>query len=242
MKPLIAGNWKMHGDMQWSAKLSEFKTLYPISERAHIDVLVCPPAPFIAPLVKAAEEAGLFLGGQNCHAKVSGAHTGEISADMLRDVGANFVIVGHSERRTAGETDADVQAKAEAALNAKLTPIICVGETLAQRQTGLALDVVSAQLKASLPNSTLIKRSQAIVIAYEPVWAIGTGKTATLDDITDMHTHISELTGGQFRLLYGGSVKPDNAKAILGIADVNGALIGGASLKMDAFAAIAKSV
>jgi len=203
--------------MQWSAKLSEFKTLYPISERAHIDVLVCPPAPFIAPLVKAAEEAGLFLGGQNCHAKVSGAHTGEISADMLRDVGANFVIVGHSERRTAGETDADVQAKAEAALNAKLTPIICVGETLAQR-------------------------SQAIVIAYEPVWAIGTGKTATLDDITDMHTHISELTGGQFRLLYGGSVKPDNAKAILGIADVNGALIGGASLKMDAFAAIAKSV
>ena len=239
MRPLIAGNWKMHGDMTWIEKPEAFNRLYPAIKRPGIDVLICPPSLYIAPLVKSCQKADVFLGAQNCHAEIKGAHTGEISAEMLADIGANYVILGHSERRTAGETDSEVKAKSEAAIRAKITPIICVGETLSQREAGQAKAIVESQIKASLPEKG--SRSLDIVIAYEPVWAIGTGKTATPDDIDEMHKHISQLTQGRYRLLYGGSVKPGNAKEILAIKDVHGALIGGASLNMEDFVAIAKS-
>ncbi len=239
MKPLIAGNWKMHGDLSWIDKPALFNRLFPAKDRTEIDVLICPPSLYIAPLVKRCQKASIFLGAQNCHAEIKGAHTGEISSEMLADIGANYVILGHSERRAAGESDKEVKAKAEAALRAKITPIICVGETLKQRESGQAKAIVEAQTNASLP-ATRDDMSD-IVIAYEPVWAIGTGKTAMTEDIDDMHRHISQLTEGRYRLLYGGSVKPANAKDILAIKDVNGALIGGASLNMEDFVAIAKS-
>jgi len=235
MRPLIAGNWKMHGDMSWVSKPDEFSNLIQARIRQNIDVLICPPMPFIAPLVRACANADIYVGGQNCHTKETGAHTGEVSAVMLKSAGANFVIVGHSERRANGEQNLDVKAKALAASKAGLTPIICVGETLAQREAGQAMKVVSAQIKNSVPDI------KDYVIAYEPVWAIGTGKTATVTDIADMHSGIRKIIGGQNRILYGGSVKPANAAEILSIDNVNGALIGGASLNMESFAAIAKA-
>ena len=235
MRPLIAGNWKMHGDMDWIDKPSEFNDLMPAAERKHLDVLICPPLVFIASMAASCFEANIHLGAQNCHDAESGAHTGEVSAGMVKSAGASFVIAGHSERRAGGETDADVAAKAMAAAKQGLTPIICVGESLDIRKAGDAETVVSAQIKASVPEGL-----NDYVLAYEPIWAIGTGMTATADDIKAMHATIRKIVGPNVRILYGGSVKPANAKEILGTENVNGALIGGASLEMESLAAIAR--
>ena len=235
MRSLIAGNWKMHGEMSWADKPDAFEKLYPAKNRTHLDILICPPSPFIAPMVRPCSKANINLGGQNCHAQESGAHTGEVSAQMLKSAGANFVIIGHSERRAAGETDKMVRDKASAASRASITPIICVGESLAQRESGKAEAVVSAQIKSSIPDIS------DYVVAYEPIWAIGTGKTATAKDIEEVHAAIRKIIGESVRILYGGSVKPANAKEILSTKNVNGALIGGASLEMESLAAIAKA-
>lgn len=234
LRPLIAANWKMHGDMSWIEKLEEFNEIYPASERADIDVLICPPAAFIFAMMQRCEGKDIWLGAQTCHSEVQGAHTGEISAEMLESVGADFIITGHSERRQSGETDTDVRAKSSACARAGLTPIICVGESLAQREAGQAISVVTSQIENSVPDI------DDYVIAYEPVWAIGTGKVPTLEDIADMHAMIRDMVGVQTRILYGGSVKPANAGEILALAHVNGALIGGAGLEMDSLAAIAR--
>lgn len=236
MRPLIAGNWKMHGDMSWIEKPNEFAKLMPAEEREHLDILICPPSLFIAPMAASCFEANIKLGAQNCHPAESGAHTGEVSADMVRSAGADYVIVGHSERRTAGETDEDVATKAIAAAKQGLTPIICVGESLDVRKAGSAEKIVTEQIKASVPEGVT-----DYVLAYEPIWAIGTGMTATADDIKDMHAVIRDIIGPDVRILYGGSVKPANAKEILGTENVNGALIGGASLEMESLAAIARA-
>jgi len=240
MRPLIAANWKMHGDMSWVEKPSDFNAQFPASERSGLDILICPPAPFIAPLKTTADAASIYIGAQNCHAAEKGAHTGEVSAPMLKSVGARFVITGHSERRAGGETDLDVCAKSVAVLAAGLIPIICVGESLEERESGRAKAVVEAQIKSSVPGRVGSDHPE-IVIAYEPVWAIGTGKTASTADIAEMHSHIRGLVGPDIRLLYGGSVKPTNAAAILSTLHVNGALIGGAGLDMGDLSAIARA-
>ena len=237
MRTLIAANWKMHGNRDWVEKPAEFEAILPRAKRKDIDVLICPPALYIAAM--ATHEMGIAIGAQNCHHADAGAHTGEISAQMIKDTGGSYVIVGHSERREAGETDQDVQNKAIAAARHGLTPIVCVGESLAEREAGEAKAVVSAQLAASLPSHDDLGDTD-IVIAYEPIWAIGTGKVPTLDDIDAMHDHIRGIVGKAVRILYGGSVKPANAKDILAINNVNGALIGGAGLEMESLAAIAR--
>lgn len=234
MRTLIAANWKMHGNMTWVEKPAAFEAILPRSDRADIDVLICPPSLYIAAMVS--NTAAVAIGAQDCHYADEGAHTGNISAKMIKDAGASYVIIGHSERREAGETDADVQAKALAAARHQLTPIICVGESLAQREAGKAEAIVKAQLATSLPAD-----QKDIVIAYEPIWAIGTGKVPTLKDIKKMHDHIRKIVGENVRILYGGSVKPSNAKDILAIKNVNGALIGGASLDMESLAKITRS-
>ncbi len=235
LKPLIAANWKMYGDMSWCDKPYAFDDLYPARERGHLDILICPPAVLLFPMMEKLGGTDIWLGAQTCHSEVSGAHTGELSADMLASVGADFVILGHSERRASGETDSDVHKRVERAVSADLTPIICVGESLAQRKAGNAETVVQKQLKGSVPEGLT-----DYVIAYEPIWAIGTGMTATSNDIKDMHAFIRADIGSNVRILYGGSVKPTNAKEILATANVNGALIGGAGLEMESLAAIAK--
>ncbi len=231
LRPLIAANWKMHGDLSWASKPTDFDRVYPAAERQHLDVLICPPATILASLA----DGGVLKGGQDCHAAVSGAHTGDMSSEMLKDAGASYVIVGHSERRAGGDTCADVNAKAEAVTRAGLVPIICVGETEDQRDAGNAQAVVSKQITDSVPDIA------DYVIAYEPVWAIGTGKTATPEDVDEMHNAIRAQVGAGVRLLYGGSVKPANAKDLLSLANVNGALIGGAGLEMDSLADIARA-
>ncbi len=236
MRTLIAGNWKMHGSKDWSRKPAEFDETLPSRQRTGIDVLICPPFPYLAAMAKACEGLDIAVGSQDCHANSSGAHTGETSAEMVADCGATYAIVGHSERRAAGESDSDACQKAEAALRAGLIPIICVGETLEQREAGEALSVVEGQIKESVPYGY-----DDYVIAYEPVWAIGTGKVAEISDIKEMHDHIRGIVGANTRILYGGSVKPGNAKDILATENVNGALIGGASLEMADLAAIARS-
>ena len=196
-----------------------------------IDVLICPPATLVASFALQFSDEGIQIGGQDCHAEPNGAHTGDISAEMLADAGAAYVIVGHSERRADhNENDALVNAKAMAVSRAGLTPVICVGETEAERKAGKELEIVGAQLEGSIP-----QRLEDFVIAYEPVWAIGTGLTPTVDDIAAMHSFIRKKIGDRRRILYGGSVKPANAKEILAIDHVNGALVGGASLKADDF-------
>ena len=223
MKTLIAGNWKMNG---LRAQLSEARAVadgLTDAHRAACDVLICPPATLIGAMREAVGDA-LMLGGQDCHAEEHGAHTGDVSAEMLVDAGASHVIVGHSERRADhGETDAHVRAKAEAARRAGLTPIVCVGETREEREAGRAEAVVREQLKGSLP-------AGGFVVAYEPVWAIGTGLTPTTDDIEAMHAAIRDAIGGGVPILYGGSMKPGNAEDILAVPEVGGGLIGGASL------------
>ena len=208
------------------------------------DMLLCPPAVLLPSARVAVGSADIAIGGQDCHGEVQGAFTGDISASMLADAGCKYVIVGHSERRTLhGETDAAVCGKAAAAQGAGLVPVICIGETLAEREAGKAVAVVSEQLMASVPDGSTASTS---VIAYEPVWAIGTGKTPTLDDIAEVHGAIRSVladrvqNSAMVRILYGGSVKPENASEILAVANVNGALVGGASLKAADFWAIAQ--
>ncbi len=239
LRPLIAGNWKMNGLKASAGELSAM-IAHAQSARFDADLLICPPATLVANFAALAKGSPLKIGGQDCHAKASGAHTGDISAEMLQDAGAEYVIVGHSERRADhGEGDAMVLAKAQAAWRAGLIAIVCVGETRSEREGGQALDVVARQLQGSIPEGANDAR---LVVAYEPVWAIGTGLVPTLADIAQMHSmiraHLVERfgeAGSGVRILYGGSVKPDNAREILSVADVNGALIGGASLKAGDF-------
>lgn len=243
VKPLIAGNWKMNGTI---ASLTELGMMSAGSDAAmseRLDMLVCVPATLLAAAASAALNSSVSVGGQDCHMAASGAHTGDISAEMIADVGGSAVIVGHSERRTDhGESSEMVRAKAEAAHRAGLLPIICIGETGEEREAGKTLDVLKAQLDGSLPDDA------NIVVAYEPVWAIGTGLTATADDIEQAHRFIREQVearygkpGATIRLLYGGSVKPANAGEILGVANVDGALVGGASLKAADFLGICQA-
>jgi triosephosphate isomerase (TIM) len=246
IRPLIAGNWKMNG---LKASLTEFEAMLKgaASVAPKADLLVCPPATLIATFAeKLRGAANLALGGQDCHPKPSGAHTGDLSAEMLADAGANAVIVGHSERRTDhGETDALVRQKAEAAWRAGLTAIVCIGETEQQRDQGKALEICGAQLAGSLPDGATASN---LTIAYEPVWAIGTGRTPTVKDVEQVHRFIRDtlnsrfkVKGARMRILYGGSVKPSNAAELLAIANVNGALVGGASLKAKDFLEIVRA-
>ncbi len=240
MRKLAAGNWKMNGT---NAALSEVAALLKSHPNPVCEMLLCPPAPLLNRMHDLATGTQLRLGGQDCHAEASGAFTGDVSAAMLADAGATHVILGHSERRAGhSETDALVLAKAEAAYAAGLIAIICVGETERQRDAGATLDVIGAQLLGSLP---LAATEANTVIAYEPVWAIGTGRTPTLAEIADVHLFLrARLTARMgadamtVRLLYGGSVKPSNAAEIFAVANVDGALIGGASLKAADFGAI----
>ena len=242
IRPLIAGNWKMNG---LKGSLSELAKLHDAVVRdglaANADILVCPPVTLIAPAVYAMQGSSIEIGAQDCHAEVSGAFTGDVSAAMLADSGAKTVILGHSERRALhGERDIDVRTKAEAAHRAGLKAIVCVGETAGERRLGLTLAVIARQLRGSLPKDAA---APTTVIAYEPVWAIGTGLTPTPADIAEVHHFIRvELAGllgqavaDQTRILYGGSVKPNNAAELLTIAGVDGALVGGASLLADDF-------
>lgn len=242
--PLLAGNWKMNGLLASLAEIAAMGGSYDAALRPRLELVVCPPATLIGMAAEISSRASIGLGGQDCHTAQSGAYTGDLSAEMLKDLGAKYVIVGHSERRTGhGETDAIVEAKAAAALRAGLAPIICVGETRAERDAGDALTVVGAQIEGSLPADA----PGTIVVAYEPVWAIGTGLTPTVDDVAQMHAFLREriearLGGGKsltVRILYGGSVKPANARELLGVPNVDGALVGGASLAARDFMAIA---
>ena len=244
VRPLIAGNWKMHGTLREAAALAEGVRAGAAGARA--ELLACPPFPYLVP-VGGALGRDVALGGQDCHAQAKGAHTGDVAAAMLRDVGATYVILGHSERRADhAEADAAVRAKAEAALAAGLTPIVCVGESEAQRLAGEAEAVVTGQLDGSLPDGFA---GAGGVVAYEPVWAIGTGRTPTEAEIAAIHAAIRGnlerrfgAAGGGLRILYGGSVKPGNAKGILALPHVDGALVGGASLAAADFLAIAAGV
>lgn len=245
-RKLIAGNWKMNGLKADGLDLaSDLAGRLKGAGAVAFDMLVCPPFPLLFPVGEAIADSPLALGGQDCAAKLSGAHTGDISPQMLKDAGCGFVILGHSERRQDhGETDAVVKAKAEAAIGQGLVAIVCVGETESQREAGQAEAVVGAQVAGSLPAGA---NAATVVIAYEPVWAIGTGKTATPADVAAMHGFIrAELAkvladADKVRILYGGSVKPGNAAELMGTADVDGALVGGASLKADDFWAIGTS-
>ena len=247
IRPLVAGNWKMNG---LKGSLKEALAVRdgltgPLSGLA-VDVMIAPPASLLMVMSEACRGANLAFAGQDCHANASGAHTGDIAAEMLKEAGAAAVIVGHSERRSDhGETDAVIKAKAAAAHRAGLTAIICVGETIGERNAGLALAVVSRQLKNAVPDAATDVNT---VIAYEPVWAIGTGLTPTPADVAEVHGAIRRdlsarfgRCGEQMRILYGGSVKPDNARVLLRIENVDGALVGGASLKASDFLAIIRS-
>jgi triosephosphate isomerase (TIM) len=247
-RPLIAANWKMNGLKADGVALAQAVAAQAKSAGAALpgEVLVSPPATLIDAVSAALAGSPVLLGGQDCHAQQNGAFTGDISAAMLKDLGASHVILGHSERRTLhGETDADVAAKVAAALKTGLVAIVCVGETEAQRDAGDTLAVIVRQIDCSIPADT---DAAGIVVAYEPVWAIGTGRTPTLDEIVEVHKAIrtrlaARLPGGEgVRILYGGSVKPANAAEVLALADVDGALVGGASLKADDFFAIVRAL
>ena len=240
-KKLAAGNWKMNGVKAALAEIEALEAAFPAPD---CDVLICPPATLISAM--AAIGNTVKVGGQDCHAKASGAHTGDLSTEILADAGASAVIVGHSERRADhGETDADVSAKAEAAWRAGIIAVICAGETEAERTAGDALEIVGGQLAGSVPAGATGANT---VIAYEPVWAIGTGLVPTLEDIAEMHDFMrAELAKSHpaeaenFRLLYGGSVKPTNAAEIFAVSNVDGGLVGGASLKASDFGGIIKA-
>ncbi len=244
VRPFVAGNWKMNGLSGSLAEIEAMRLGADAGEAGAAELVVCPPATLLAQAAFKLSGSKLGLGGQDCHPEASGAFTGDISAPMLKDAGASYVIVGHSERRTHHhETDELVRAKAQAALKAGLIPIVCVGETLAEREAGQQAAVVIRQLRRSLPPETT---SETVVIAYEPVWAIGTGLTPTSGDIAVVHNGIRALlteiggpSSAKTRILYGGSVKPTNCREILTLNNVDGALIGGASLKAADFLAIA---
>ena len=240
MQKLAVGNWKMNGTR---ASLTEVAALLAAHPAPACEMLLCPPTTLLAEMAALAAGSALNVGGQDCHTKASGAHTGDVSATMLADAGASHVILGHSERRADhGESDALVRAKAEAAIAAGLIAVVCLGESEAQRNAGDTLEVIGAQLDGSVPaNAT----AENLVIAYEPVWAIGTGRTPTLAQIAEVHGFLRARLTGQIgaeaaktRLLYGGSVKPSNAAEIFALPDVDGALVGGASLKAADFGAI----
>ncbi|RYC17348.1 triose-phosphate isomerase [Ciceribacter ferrooxidans] len=243
VRPLVAGNWKMNGTR---ASLDQIKAIAegvksPLSEK--VESLICPPATLLYVATALCDDSPLAIGAQDCHQNVSGAHTGDISAEMIADCFGTYVIVGHSERRTDhAEADDLVRAKAEAAHAAELVAIVCVGETEAERKAGRTLDVLKSQLAGSLPDAATAANT---VIAYEPVWAIGTGLTPTVEDVREAHAFMrAELVkrfggeGEKMRILYGGSVKPSNARELMAVANVDGALIGGASLKAADFLAI----
>ena len=243
-RKLAAGNWKMNGRATAGVEL---EALIEATRGAAAEVLICPPATLIAAFAAKARGSAVAIGGQDCHAAPGGAHTGDLAAEMLADAGASHVIVGHSERRADHrEGDGEVRAKAGAAWRAGLTAIVCVGETEAERNAERALEIVGGQLAGSIPDGATAVN---LVVAYEPVWAIGTGRTASLDDIAEMHDFLrarlvarfGPATGEAVRLLYGGSVKPGNAGEIFTLANVDGGLVGGASLKADDFAAIVKA-
>lgn len=243
-RKLIAGNWKMNGLLGDGVELARALSNLASGENPNCDLLVCPPATLVMTVGGVLSSGPIALGGQDCHSEPGGAHTGDIAAPMLADLGCSHVIVGHSERRADhGESDALVKAKAEAALAAGLTPIVCLGESLEEREAGRALSVVAGQLRGSLPEGG------NPVVAYEPVWAIGTGKSATPDDVAEVHAELrrvlEEMRGTEAAsatlILYGGSVKPSNAAELLALADVDGALVGGASLKADDFWEIARA-
>jgi triosephosphate isomerase len=241
-RPFVAGNWKMNGLRSSAAEV--IRIVQGAGGLTAVDLMLCPPATLLALFAAIVEGSPVRLGAQDCHTESNGAFTGDISAEMLKDAGASAVIVGHSERRTYHkDSDADVRAKALAARRAGLCAIVCVGETRAERENGEALAVVSTQLDGSIPDGAT---TDDLVVAYEPVWAIGSGLTPTPADVAEMHGSIRRLLrsrfaeeGASMRILYGGSVKPSNAKELLGVADVDGALVGGASLKADEFLAIA---
>jgi triosephosphate isomerase len=244
-RPLVAGNWKMNGSRASAKVLEEIHAGYTPGLKAKVELAVCPPATLIAHFAKLSVGSRVAIGGQDCHAKESGAFTGEVSAEMLADAGATYVIVGHSERRQyQKEKDADVCAKAVAAHRAGLTAIVCVGETREERESGKTLAVVKKQLRGSIPVDS---NSQNLVVAYEPVWAIGTGLTPTTADVAEVHALIRDelrrLVGkadaSKVRILYGGSVKPSNATELMSVENVNGALVGGASLVAADFLGIA---
>lgn len=240
-RKLAAGNWKMNGT---SAELARLTTLAESHGSAGCDVLICPPATLLSRAAEALSGSAIAVGGQDCHGATSGAHTGDISAGMLKDAGASHVILGHSERRADhGEGDALVRTKSEAAIAAGLTAVICLGESLSERDAGQTLDVIGTQLEGSTPDGASGAR---VVIAYEPVWAIGTGRTPTLEEVAAAHGHIRATlaaargdASADIRLLYGGSMKPDNAGMLLAVENVDGGLIGGASLDAGSFLAIA---
>ena len=235
---LVAGNWKMNGLRADGLALAR-DVAARAREPHRCELLVCPPFTLLGAVGEALRGSGVALGGQDCHTEPKGAFTGCISAEMLKDAGCTYAIVGHSERRhTCGETDADVRAKTMAAWRAGLVAIVCVGETRAEREGGRAMPVVEAQLTGSLPDGAT---SENLILAYEPVWAIGTGLTPTPADIAEMHAAIRARIPFGARILYGGSVNPKNAGEILALADVDGALVGGASLKADDFWAIAQA-
>lgn len=244
-RPLIAGNWKMNGRLRQLTELEHIAAAAPDVGKGR-DLLICPPATILS------ASAGLLhgkaaIGGQDCHTEASGAHTGDIAAEMLADLGATYVIVGHSERRADhGESDAVVEAKTRAAWRAGLIAIVCIGESEAEREAGQTLEILGRQLAGSLPEGVTAANT---VVAYEPVWAIGTGRTPTVDDVAEAHDFLrrtlaerfGETVAGGVRLLYGGSVKPGNAAELLAIENVDGALIGGASLKAEDFIAICRA-
>ena len=246
IRPLVAGNWKMNGT---SASLGELVAIgngFMRGLETEADALLCVPATLLARASDALKNTPVKTGGQDCHARESGAHTGDVSAEMLKDAGASFVIVGHSERRTDhGESDAVVNAKAVAAWRAGITAIVCIGETKDEREAGRTLDVLSRQVAGSVPASAT---AAGTVLAYEPVWAIGTGLTPSAADVAEAHAHIrkelEKVVGAEaarMRILYGGSVKPSNAVELMAIANVDGALVGGASLKAADFLGIAEA-
>jgi triosephosphate isomerase len=243
-RPLVAGNWKMNGLKASAAELDRImQGAGDLWQR--VDLMICPPATLIMSFAAAARGCKLDIGGQDCHAERAGAFTGDISAEMLRDAGASAVIVGHSERRTLHrETDTEVRAKASAAWRAGLTAIVCIGETRAERDAGHTLDVLGRQVYGSLPDGA---SGTNLVVAYEPVWAIGTGLTPTAADVAQAHEFVRARIAARagsaaaeaIRVLYGGSVKPSNAVELMAVPNVDGALVGGASLKADEFLAIA---
>ncbi len=241
-RKVAAGNWKMNGV---KASLSEVEALKP-AVTGGCDVILCPPATLVAAMAQVAQGSGITVGGQDCHWNESGAHTGDIAAEMLADSGAGAVILGHSERRADhGETDDMVRRKAEAAWRAGLLAIVCVGETEAERDAGTTLDVIGGQLDGSTPDGATAENT---IIAYEPVWAIGTGRTPTLEEIAEVHDFLRDKLvarfggdGDGFRILYGGSVKPANAAEIFAVSNVDGGLVGGASLKAADFSGIVKA-
>ena len=245
--PLIAGNWKMNGVRASLDELTALAGMMTTGEAPRALVVICPPATILAAVARQGATSGILAGGQDCHPAASGAHTGDIAAGMLADAGAQYVIVGHSERRAAhGESDDLVRSKAEAAIGAGLKPIICVGETEAERDSGRAESVVATQLAGSIPDAA---GQHDVIVAYEPVWAIGTGRTPSNEDISQMHNSIRRQLVDRFgdkglgiHILYGGSLKPQNAREILAIENVNGGLVGGASLLAKDFATIISAV